>query len=478
MENVKKVKKAIDNYIDLVYPYVSNNVISDYDAEAQKKFAIKMNNAYIERNSLNSISPDYYEKTIEKYEKYKDEFEEYIYSPEFAEYMKNRSAKLEDDFDLEEVEETEEVSPDSELEEQVNDQRKNIKKKPLKALVTGMLLTTALLIGVGIGSCANSKCKNDDNEETKEETTDEANENTTTIGDVIVDNNTTKVTVPETTPADNNKSYLDENEEDINELIDKAVDEFDAGELNITKEEYEYILDYYNNNLNVEISVDDVVNSAINPIIGAEANKNMLIINKTLGFDDTGIETGNYKTSNILLRDIETKKKIEELEILEEAMKSDDPQVRKDAAAMLYRIEWEINYQVISSHDDLYINGEAFNGYENIDDVFTKDYSAEFYQSDSAASNVLYLTKLLSLNPFAHAILGDDFKISEKITLIDEDGEHEIEHSKTIEEIEYDLNVRNCDEDDLTLLAKYVDMSVKESNNSLDYEGAYILSND
>ena len=466
MKQSTEVENVIQEYIDLLSQHIDNNEIADKNgAEDQKKYSRERQDAYIDKNTLLGENEN---ETIaeakERLNQVKETYEQKI--EEFNEYVKTLDEEIED---MEEVVEETEVSPESNTAEQVKEQKAKVKKSPLKTIVRTILIAGSLVTIFGVGACVGSKCNNEPVEENTEDET-----NTTTVGDIIVDNEEIKVVVEPSVTSDVN--YLEENEVDMDTLIAQAVEEFDGGELNITKEEYKFMLDYFNNNLKKEVSVDDVVDSAINPVINADVNKNMKIINAMNGVDDPGLNTGNYKASNLILRDVETKKKLEELEILEEAMHSEDPQVQKDAAAMIYRIEWEINYQVNSSHDDLYINGEAFNGYEYINEVFTKDYNSEFYQSDSAASNVLYLTKLLALNPFAHAILGDDFKISEKAIIADEEGSYEIEHSKTIEEIEYDLNVRNCENDDLTLLAKYVDMSVKESNQSLGYEGAYILS--
>ncbi len=315
-----------------------------------------------------------------------------------------------------------------------------------------------------IGGCVSNRntvttAGDDNNEPTIEQTTD----NITTTADVTV---TTDNTVTETTVV--------EPEVSIDELIAEELSKFDGGNSTISAEDYEFMLNYVNDNLYEPIENDNVANSFVAPAVQSLVMHD--ITNFTNGVDDGSYSVGNFSFNNLVLENTITKEKVADLEVLRAGMLGEDPEVQKASAKQVLYILHQIARQVTNTKETILIDGQEYNGVTINGTTFDKYYQTEFYELNDASDQVLYLTDLYSLTPLCKAILGDNVTLT---TIVKIDGQ-EVPADFTFEDTYNAIYVDGCGETDengieMNLYSSVIDESVKSNNRSLENKGYSII---
>ena len=485
-----KAKKNFDNDVlrirqieDAIKSGNENNHQSEL-ANIQRKYENEIENVYLyAKKTLNENS-----KTDEKANKEDNDYfydrhefrngkkKEEVVEPEENEVVEE-PAKVE----AEENEVVEEV-----VEVQDNEEAKNTSKKGNNALrnilliggLSGAIIALSVIAakyGRGIScACANTKDNNENNEKTEATTN-----NVTTSNDVIVPTTTT--------PVNETVEVVEvEPEVDYDALIAEAVEKFDGGESTISKEQYEFLLNYANNNLKTPISSDVVIENVINPIMETEFNDTLEALSTANDTYDVGYDIGNYKTSDLVLDNSISKQKLQDLDVLKEALKSEDPEVKEKAAEVIFYILYVINNEVNNSKDTIMINDKEYNGHEINGVKFDKDYQPEFYELNDAADQVIYLTYLNVLSHTAHFTLGEKSWIGAQEYLMGDDGELiPVQAKESFDSILDDMYTVGCDGDDEynegyeNIYSSVLNASIKENLETLKDKG-YVIeeSND
>ncbi len=388
----------------------------------------------------------------------------------------NQEAKTEDDFDIKE-EENVEGKPEEDVFNDKKEDKKEVmviktadgKKQAKKGRMFWNVLGITAAVGAiaialtKIGGCVSNRntvtAGDDNNEPTIEQTTD----NITTTADVTV---TTDNTVTETTVV--------EPEVSIDELIAEELSKFDGGNSTISAEDYEFMLNYVNDNLYEPIENDNVKNSFIAPAVQSLVMHD--ITNLTNGVDDGSYSVGNFSFNNLVLENTITKEKVADLEVLRAGMLDEDPEVQKASAKQVLYILHQIARQVTNTKETILIDGQEYNGFTINGTTFDKYYQTEFYELNDASDQVLYLTDLYSLTPLCKAILGDNVTLT---TIVKIDGQ-EVPADFTFEDAYNAIYVNGCGETDengmeLDLYSSVIDESVKSNNRSLENKGYSII---
>ena len=389
----------------------------------------------------------------------------------------NQEAKTEDDFDIKEEKNIEEKPEEEDVFYDKNelmvvetaDGKKQAKKGRMFWKVLGITAAVgAIAITLTkIGSCVSNRntvtTADDNNEPTIEQTTN----NITTTADVTV---TTDNTVTETTVV--------EPEVSIDELIAEAVENYEPGEGTISKEQYEFMLNYTNNNLNEDITEDLVVQNVMNPIYETLFNELLESLSTANGAYDEGYDTGSFKVSDLVLEDSISKEKLLELDALKDALKSNDPELKNKAAEQVLYILYVINNQVNNSNDTIIISGKEYTGNEINGVQFGKYYQPEFYELNDSSDQFIYLTYLNVLSHNANLILPEGTWIGAQEYLIGDDGEKiPVQSKETFDTILYDIYTGSCETDEVNqgftynLYTSVLNASVKENRNTLGIKG-------
>lgn len=421
-----------------------------------------------------------YEKDVELYEKQIDDiirkYNTAILCVQANIEKDNQKIKdeVEDDFDINE-ENAEELAEDEEIEEtddnefydrnefkvvETTDGEKQAKKgnNIFKILGVAAAVGAIAFALTKIGGCA-AKNNNvvvptsDDNESKTEETTNDV----VTTNDIVIE--TTNITEPEV---------------DINELIAEELAKFDGGNSTISAEEYEFMLNFVNDNLNKPIEPDNVASSFIEPAVQSVLMHDMT--NLMNGVDDGTYDVGNFSFNNLVLENTITKEKIADLEVLRAGMLDKDPEVQKASAKQVLYILHQIGRQVTNTKETILIDGEEYNGVTINGTTFDKYYQTEFYELNDASDQVLYLTDLYSLAPLCKAILGDNVVLETVVKIDDE----EVKAQFTYEDSYNAIYVEGCGETDengleMNLYSSKIDESVKSNNRSLENKGYSII---
>ena len=484
MDYVEKAKNAMQKYEDILMNGLKCNEEQLRTIKANKNFDNDLLKIKDFENAINSGSENNFKSELTAIQqKYESEINSiYLYAQETVNNnLKDDKAedKSEDNYfysrnefkngKKEKVVEPEKTEVEEEVKEEVvevqeDKEAENVSKKGNHTLrniliiggVSGLIIAVSVVAakyGRGIScACTNTKNNNKDNEETEATTN-----NITTSNDVIV-----PVTTAETIEV--------EPEVDLDAIIAEEVEKFDGGESTISKEQYEFILNYVNNNLKEPISSDVVMQNVINPIMETEFNDTLLALSTANDTYDVGYDIGNYKTSNLILDNSISKQKLQDLDVLKEALKSEDPEVKEKAAEVVFYILYVINNEVNNSKDTIMINGKEYNGHEINGVKFDKDYQPEFYELNDSADQVVYLTYLNVLSHTAHFTLGEKSWIGAKEYLMGDDGELiPVQAKETFDSILDDMYEVDCDDEENI---KEADEKENEEENS-GYENIY-----
>ena len=228
------------------------------------------------------------------------------------------------------------------------------------------------------------------------------------------------------------------------------------------------------------------VSATLNPIMETEFNDTLVALSTANDTYDVGYDVGNYKTSNLILDNSISKQKLQDLDVLKEALKSEDPEVKEKAAEVIFYILYVINNEVNNSKDTIMINDKEYNGHEINGAKFDKDYQPEFYELNDSADQVVYLTYLNVLSHTAHFTLGEKSWIGAQEYLMGDDGELiPVQAKETFDSILDDMYTVECDGDDEynegyeNIYSSVLNASVKENLETLKDKG-YVIeeSND
>ena len=491
-----KAQKLVNKYIHLVF---ENNLEGKFKPELQQA---GRDMDYLKHAKSNREI----EFLIEKYTDRINEFKEIIGNVEEVEQVTLPEESFEDNFDEiseeeidedieeeetmedakdliveEEVKEAEPVVEETAVEEaddlefEVDDvddsleaqtKAENTKTKTLRTLlyVAGGVVALVTIINVAACAARNKGKENNNNVVVASEENNNTNEVT--------------ITTPVTEPVEETEPVVEER--DINELIADALANYDGGESTIKKEDYEFMLNYANNNLKEEITADFVVENVINPILITVNNEMMEATNKANGVIDGGYSTGNFKVSDLILKNTISKEKFEDLDAIKDGLKSEDKEVQKQSAELLMYIMYDINNQVTNSKETVVINGNEYNGYTVMGREFGKYYNTEFYEFNDSSDQTIYLTYVAALLPTAQAVLGEKPTIGNQVKLIDENNEViSVQSEETLESLQHDIYNGACEDEYgnfiQNIFSSVVEASIKENNTSLGIEGESII---